>query len=85
MDQLTQQLAADAAVVKASSPSPGDKPFASGDQVIIVDKNGTEVKGKVRWRGTHKKTDFLGIEVVSNLPLYTHAHYVNSNSIKIYV
>jgi len=74
MDKLTQQLAADAAVTKSPSPLPDDKPFVIGDQVIIVDENGTEVKGKVRWKGTHKKIDILGIEAVSNPPLYTHIH-----------
>jgi len=74
MDKLTQQLAADTAVVKSPSPSLDDKPCASGDQVIMIDKNGTEVKGKVRWKDRHKKIDVLGIEAVSNPSLCTHMH-----------
>jgi len=74
MDKLIQQLAADAAVMKSPSPLPDNKPFARDDQVIVVDKNGTKIKGIVRWKGKHKGIDVLGIEAVSNPPLCTHTH-----------
>ena len=65
MDKLTQHPAADAAKLESSD----NKPFSLGDQVVIVDKHGAKVKGKVKWTGTHKKIDVLGIEAVSNLLL----------------
>jgi len=81
MDKLAQQLAADVAIMKSPSPLPDDKPFARDDQVIVVDKNGTKIKGIVKWKGKHKKIDVLGIEVVSNPPLYTHSTHLYVNSI----
>ena len=59
IDKLTQQRPVDAAVVKA------EPTFALGDKVIVVDKNGNKVKGKVRWNGKHNEIEVLGIEAVS--------------------
>ena len=67
MDKISQILPVDAPVVDATVSKPPSPPltFKIDDQVVMVDKHGTKVKGKVRWIGKHEKIDVLGIEAVS--------------------
>ena len=70
MDKLIQNVPVDAAVSKSPLLQSS---FTSGDHVMVVDKNGTKAKGRVRWIGKHQEMNVLGIEAVSNLN-YTRYH-----------
>ena len=70
MDKISQYLPVDATVSKPQPPP--QLIFKVDDQVIVVDKHGTKVKGKVRWIGKHEKIDVIGIEAVSKYYMYMY-------------
>ena len=76
MDKLIQSSPVD-----AKPPLPQSS-FTLGDHIMVVDKNGTKVKGKVRWIGKHQEINVLGIEAVSNLNYTTYSHDINIRTFK---